>query len=73
MYYTIFLSVSGLSGNPFLNFALQALVQLPAFPIGNVLCERLGRRWSQIGSSLLTGIFLLACLVTVVREYCKIT
>jgi hypothetical protein len=69
LYYTIVLSVAGMSGNPFLNFLLQALIELPGFLVGRAVCDRLGRRWSQAGAFVLTGCLQLACLVITVREY----
>jgi hypothetical protein len=69
LYYTIVLSVAGMSGNPFLNFLLQALIELPGFLIGRAVCDRLGRRWSQAGAFVLTGCFQVACLVILVCEY----
>lgn len=67
LYYTIVLNVAGMSGNPFLNFFLQALVELPGYLIGRALCDRLGRRWSQACAFLVASIFQIACLFAVVR------
>ncbi|XP_021937633.1 carcinine transporter-like isoform X2 [Zootermopsis nevadensis] len=69
LYYTIVLSVAGMSGNPFLNFLLQSLIELPGFLIGRALCDRLGRRWSQAGAFVFAGCFQVACLITVVHEH----
>lgn len=69
LYYTIVLSVATMSGNPFLNFFLQALIELPGFLTGRAVCDRLGRRWSQAGAFLFAALFQVACLLTVVREY----
>jgi len=69
LYYTIILSVAGMSGNPFLNFLLQSLIELPGFLIGRAVCDRLGRRWSQAGAFMLAAVFQLACLFTVMREW----
>lgn len=70
LYYTVVLSVAGMSGNPFLNFLLQALIELPGFLIGRALCDRLGRRWSQAMAFILGALFQLACVFIVLhREY----
>jgi hypothetical protein len=71
LYYTVVLSVAGMSGNPFLNFLLQALIELPGFLIGRALCDRLGRRWSQAAAFLLGALFQLACLFTVLHRECR--
>lgn len=68
LYYTVVLSVAGMSGNPFVNFLLQALIELPGFLIGRALCDRLGRRWSQAMAFLLGALFQLACLFTVLHQ-----
>lgn len=45
--------MSNMSGNPFLNYTLQAIVELPANVLAPWLCDRFGRRWVH------TGFFLL--------------
>ncbi|XP_063227631.1 solute carrier family 22 member 21-like isoform X2 [Bacillus rossius redtenbacheri] len=46
-YYTLTLNVTNMSGNPFLNFFWQALVELPGYLAGRALSDRYGRRWTQ--------------------------
>jgi hypothetical protein len=59
-----------MSGNPFVNFLLQALIELPGFLIARALCDRLGRRWSQAMAFVFGALFQLACIFTVLhREY----
>lgn len=59
-YFGLTLNATNLGKNDFLNFFLLSAVELPAFPLGLVLMQRLGRRWSNTIFVLLTGV---ACLV----------
>ncbi|PSN43699.1 Solute carrier family 22 member 1 [Blattella germanica] len=59
------LNVAGMSGNPFLNFFLQAIVELPGFLIGRFACDRIGRRWSEATAFLIAAIFQVACIFVV--------
>jgi hypothetical protein len=68
LYYTVVLSVAGMSGNPFVNFLLQALIELPGFLIGRALCDRLGRRWSQALAFVSGSFFQVACIFTVLHR-----
>ncbi|KAJ9573947.1 hypothetical protein L9F63_008689, partial [Diploptera punctata] len=47
IYYSLIILVTGMSGNPFLNFFLQAVIEFPGFILGRVGCDKLGRRWCQ--------------------------
>ncbi|CAG2065512.1 unnamed protein product, partial [Timema podura] len=42
------LNVNTMSGNPFMNFFWQSLVELPGFILGKYFSEKLGRRWTHI-------------------------
>lgn len=63
IYYAITLNASNLSGNQFLNFFILAMIEVPAGYLGSVLCDKVGRRWTQVAvfvlcvaSSLLAGV-----------------
>lgn len=47
VYYTLVLNASKMDGNPFLNFAWQSGIELPAYYIGQLLGDRIGRRFTQ--------------------------
>nr|CAD7424296.1 unnamed protein product [Timema monikensis] len=61
-YYTLTLNVTNMSGNPFLNFFWQALVELPGYTLGKVFSDRFGRRWTQ---SIGFIVIVLSCMVLV--------
>nr|CAD7588044.1 unnamed protein product [Timema genevievae] len=61
-YYTLTLNVTNMSGNPFLNFFWQALVELPGYTLGKVFSDRFGRRWTQ---SIGFVVIVLSCMVLV--------
>lgn len=67
------LNIASMSGNPFLNMFLQALVEIPGFFVGMILCDRFGRRWSQSAAYLIAMMIQLACLITVLRKYIHFT
>lgn len=63
IYYAITLNASNLSGNQFLNFFILAMIEVPGGYFGSVLCDKVGRRWTQVAvfvlclaSSLLAGV-----------------
>lgn len=47
IYYTLVLNASKMDGNPFVNFAWQSGIELPAYYIGQMLGDRIGRRFTQ--------------------------
>ena len=59
VYYGITLNSSELYGNPFLNFFLSAISELPAYIASYYLLEKMGRVLTFSGSFLATGILLL--------------
>ncbi len=63
IYYVITLNISNLSGNQFANFFYLAMIEVPAGLIGGVMCDKVGRRWTQVVvfvlslvSSVLAGV-----------------
>jgi OCT family organic cation transporter-like MFS transporter 4/5 len=67
------LNMVSMSGNPFLNMFLLGLVEFPGFFVGMILCDRFGRRWSQVAAYLIAMMIQLACLITVLRKYIHFT
>ncbi|XP_049774832.1 solute carrier family 22 member 7-like [Schistocerca cancellata] len=49
-YYSVILNVTNLGGNPFLNWSVQSLAELPGYVAARFLADRLGRRWTLVGS-----------------------
>lgn len=66
IYYTVILQVTGMSGNPYLNFFLQAVVEFPGFILGRIISDKLGRRWTQGTAYMLSALCLL--LITTVTQ-----
>lgn len=67
--FTLILSIANMSGNPFLNMFLQALVEIPGFLLGRCVCNRIGRRWSQAGAYSIAAVFHIGCLITVIHQH----
>ncbi|KAJ9573945.1 hypothetical protein L9F63_008687, partial [Diploptera punctata] len=65
-YYTLLLNVSNMSGNPFMNFFWQSLVELPGYIAGKILSDKYGRRWTQaVGFALVgTAAFIILFIIT---------
>jgi len=59
IYYTLILNASKMDGNPFLNFAWQSAIELPAYYIGQMLGDKIGRRFTQTFSF---GLAMLTCV-----------
>uniref|UniRef100_A0A8D8A2R7 Solute carrier family 22 member 5 n=1 Tax=Culex pipiens TaxID=7175 RepID=A0A8D8A2R7_CULPI len=45
--FTLLLLSTQMGGNPFMNFFWQGAIELPAYLCGQVLCDRIGRRWTN--------------------------
>ncbi|EAA08673.4 AGAP004104-PB [Anopheles gambiae str. PEST] len=60
--FTLFLLSLQMGGNPFLNNFWQGAVELPAYLLGQLCCDRLGRRFTNSGAFLAAT---LACLPVV--------
>uniref|UniRef100_A0A182N5L2 Major facilitator superfamily (MFS) profile domain-containing protein n=1 Tax=Anopheles dirus TaxID=7168 RepID=A0A182N5L2_9DIPT len=60
--FTLFLLSLQMGGNPFLNNFWQGAVELPAYLLGQLCCDRLGRRFTNSGAFLAAAI---ACLPVV--------
>ncbi|XP_049809007.1 solute carrier family 22 member 7-like [Schistocerca nitens] len=53
---SIVMMSGGVGVNPFLSVAAQGAIQLPAYCVVHYTAARFGRRWSAVGSALLSGI-----------------
>uniref|UniRef100_A0A182QL49 Major facilitator superfamily (MFS) profile domain-containing protein n=1 Tax=Anopheles farauti TaxID=69004 RepID=A0A182QL49_9DIPT len=60
--FTLFLLSLQMGGNPFLNNFWQGAVELPAYLLGQLCCDRVGRRFTNSGAFLAAAI---ACLPVV--------
>lgn len=58
IYYGIVFGTPNLAGNPYLNFFLLALVEVPTTFIGGILPEKTGRRWTHTCFAFLSGVGL---------------
>ncbi|XP_071441246.1 organic cation transporter protein-like [Hetaerina americana] len=67
-YDVILLNVSHLSGNPFLNFFYQSIVELPGYIVGMWITERFGRRWMHV-AFLLLNTLTCSCITLVISYY----
>lgn len=47
-YNILLLNIVTLSGNPLINFFIQAIAELPSYIIGRFLSDKLGRRFTGI-------------------------
>lgn len=65
-YYSVILNVANLGGNPFLNWSVQSLAELPGYVGARFLADRLGRRWTLVGSVVgaAVGNYVAASIVT---------
>ena len=59
-FYGLSLNSHSLAGDPYLNFLLVSLVEIPGYTISYLGMEKLGRRFSMSSSLIVGG---LACLV----------
>lgn len=62
LFYGITLTSVTLAGNHYIDFTLTSLVEIPAYFATYAIVDKLGRRWTQCGSFLLTGLASLICI-----------
>uniref|UniRef100_T1P920 Sugar (And other) transporter n=1 Tax=Musca domestica TaxID=7370 RepID=T1P920_MUSDO len=58
-YFTLVLFSSRMNGNPFLNFLMQSIVEIPAYILGKYLGDKFGRRFTNSSSFFVS---FLACI-----------
>lgn len=61
VFYGLSVNSTSMSGNKYINFALVSLVEIPGYTIAWVSIQKIGRRFSLVGSLLLCG---LTCTLT---------
>lgn len=66
-YFTLLLYCSSMSGNPFLNFLLQTVVEVPSNFIGTYFSNRIGRRFTSCFSYLVAAVFCLPLIILAKR------
>ena len=62
MYYGLMLGFSAMSGNLFLNFFLLSVVELPSNVLALYVCNRFGRRPTQLVFFCLSGAAMLGVI-----------
>uniref|UniRef100_A0A8D8HYK4 Solute carrier family 22 member 21 n=1 Tax=Culex pipiens TaxID=7175 RepID=A0A8D8HYK4_CULPI len=73
-YFTLVLLSSRMDGNPFLNFLWQSAIELPAYKIGQMLSDSIGRRLSNsLAFMLATCISVPILFICRYSEYETIT
>uniref|UniRef100_A0A6M2E0I3 Putative product n=1 Tax=Xenopsylla cheopis TaxID=163159 RepID=A0A6M2E0I3_XENCH len=63
-YFLLYLNVSNMDGNPFLNYLYQGLAEIPAYPIGKFATNYIGRKYTGVASFLLAFCATLPLLYT---------
>lgn len=63
IYGILYLNVTNLNGNPFLNFFWQGLAELPGYIIGKYLVDSIGRRHSRTASYLAATLASLILII----------
>ncbi|XP_061396416.1 organic cation/carnitine transporter 2-like, partial [Musca vetustissima] len=58
-YFTLVLFSSRMNGNPFLNFLIQSIVEIPAYMVGKYMGDKYGRRFTNSFSFFIS---FLACV-----------
>ncbi|XP_065079930.1 beta-alanine transporter isoform X1 [Ochlerotatus camptorhynchus] len=66
-YFTLVLLSSRLDGNPFVNFLFQSAIELPAYKVGQILSDNLGRRASN-SMAFLCASFICIPIVLMIRS-----
>lgn len=64
-YFTLVLLSSRMEGNPFLNFLWQSAIELPAYKVGQILTDSLGRRASNSVAFLIAALICIPILAIV--------
>ncbi|XP_059219561.1 carcinine transporter [Stomoxys calcitrans] len=62
-YFTLVLFSSRMNGNPFLNFLMQSIVEIPAYMVGKYVGDRFGRRFTNSSSFFVS---FLACIPLII-------
>ncbi|XP_044756000.1 organic cation transporter protein isoform X2 [Coccinella septempunctata] len=68
-YYGLSWSTNNLGGNPYINFVLSGLVEIPAYAFLIVVLNRWGRKRVQCGCMIVAGMALLSSLIISADQY----
>lgn len=68
-YYGLSWSTNNLGGNPYINFVLSGLVELPAYTFLILVLNRWGRKKVQCGCMIVAGMALLSSLIISADQY----
>lgn len=63
-YFGMQFNMSGLSGNPYINYIMLSAVELMAYTCSWVAARGFPRRWSYIGFTMLGALALLLIQIT---------
>ena len=66
-YFVLLMNSTRMGGNPFLNFAYQSIIELPAYLGGRYVCDRIGRRFTNAFSFLGMTLFCIPAML-IARE-----
>ncbi|KAL4233212.1 hypothetical protein ACF0H5_007896 [Mactra antiquata] len=65
VYYGVTMNSGNLGGSFYLNFLLMGVAELPGYLVGIAVLNRIGRRYANAGSLIVSGIACLATMPTV--------
>ena len=68
MYNASLLNSGSFAGNQYINFSLMSLTELPASFVGQFMCNRFGRRWSNVACMLGSMLMQAGIMVAIVTE-----
>ena len=69
IYYAITVNTPQMGGNPFLNFFILSVIEIPASYLGGYLVDRYGRRWVPVLFFLLCALACVGAGVGVMYEH----
>ncbi|XP_023309184.2 carcinine transporter-like [Lucilia cuprina] len=67
-YFTIVLFSTAISGNPFLNFLLQSVAEIPAYFMGRYLGDKFGRRFTNSFSAFISCLTCVLIIILAVEK-----
>lgn len=69
IYYGLSINSVSLAGNPYSNYVLTALVEIPGYVLSALTLDRFGRKRSIISAFAVCGVTLLSIPFIPLREY----
>ena len=70
VYYGLTINTNELAGNPFVNFALSAFVEIPAIILAMFVVESVGKKNLMTASMIISGIACVTCYLLPLGEHC---